>query len=163
MNALYKENLLAEIQEFKKESLKLHLVQNLVDCCPNTDIFDYHIDADGRVYWMKAQTSQLWEFWQSAKVNSVPKGYKMTKKPKPLIGNPDVDFSQAPNWAKYWLKDGYSKKCLWSNVRPRLDTDLGSFLFPFNHHVIDAPDFGFKGDWKRSMTSRKAMEDQVAA
>lgn len=163
MSTINKDALLAEIQAFKDEALKMHLVQNLIDHCPDTDVFDHDISADGRVYWMKAQISQVWEFWQSAKASVIPEGYKVTKKPKPQIGNPNVDFSQAPDWVKYWLKDGHSKKCVWSSVRPTLDVDLGCFVFPYKYRAIDAPDFGFDGDWKQSITSRKAMETQAAA
>lgn len=163
MNTIDKDALLVEIQTFKDEALKMHLVQNLMEHCPNTDIFDHAVDADGRVHWMKAQISEVWQFWLSAKASAVPDGYKITKKPKPQIGNPSVDFSQAPNWVKYWLKDGHSSKCTWCDLRPIFDTDLGCFVFSGKTRFIDAPDFGFNGDFKKSITSRKAMEAQAAA
>ena len=161
MNIIDKEALLAEIQTFKDEALKMHLVQNLIDYCPDTDVFEHDISPDGRVYWMKAQISQVWEFWQSAKASVVPEGFKITKKPKPQIGNPNVDFSQAPDWVKYWLKDGHSNKCTWCDLRPKLDTDLGAFVFSSKAQFMDAPDFGFEGNWKDSITSRKAMNAQA--
>lgn len=161
MNIIDKEALLAEIQTFKDEALKMHLVQNLIDHCPDTDVLEHDISPDGRVYWMKAQISQVWEFWQSAKASVVPEGFKITKKPKPQIGNPNVDFSQAPDWVKYWLKDGHSNKCTWCDLRPKLDTDLGAFVFSSKAQFMDAPDFGFEGNWKDSITSRKAMNAQA--
>lgn len=94
-----------------------------------------------------------------AQANAVPEGYKLVKKPKPLIGNKDVDFSQAPEWANFWLKDGYSKRCIWSNKRPKLDLDIGCFVFPYNYQALEAPDFGFDGDWIKSLTSRKAFSE----
>lgn len=111
-------------------------------------------------------TSQVEEFnehwdtfragWQAAKASAVPDEYKLVKKPKPLIGNDAVDFSQAPVWAKYWLMD-LGGKCWWSNVRPSIDNDLGCFVFPHNNKAEQAPNFGFSGNFKKSMTSRKAM------
>jgi|GEM_PF-3208767 len=96
--------------------------------------------------------------WQArAKAQAVPEGYQLVKKPRPLVGNNNVDFSQAPEWAKFWLTDGYSKRCLWTNKRPKIDVDIGCFVFPYNYQVIEAPDFGFDGDWSKSLTSRKAM------
>lgn len=98
-----------------------------------------------------------WSAWKEAKANTVPDGYRLVKNPKPLIGNKKVDFSQAPEWANFWLKDGYSKRCVWSKKRPKLDLDIGCFVFPYDHQAIEAPDFGFDGDWTKSLTSRKAM------
>lgn len=98
-----------------------------------------------------------WSAWLKAKAQAVPEGYHLVKKPKPLIGHNKVDFSQAPKWAKFWLKDGHSKKCWWSSSRPKLDLDIGCFVFPLNDKSIEAPDFEFNGDWTKSITSRKAM------
>jgi len=99
------------------------------------------------------------DIWLAAKreAQAVPEGYQLVKKPRPLVGNNNVDFSQAPEWAKFWLKDGYSKRCVWSNKCPKIDVDIGCFVFPYNYQVIEAPDFGFDGDWSKSLTSRKAM------
>lgn len=100
-----------------------------------------------------------WVAWQ-ARAQAVPEGYQLVKKPRPLVGNNNVDFSQAPEWAKFWLKDGYSKRYLWTNKRPKIDVDIGCFVFPYNYQVIEAPDFGFDGDWSKSLTSRKAMTEK---
>lgn len=65
MNTQNKEALIAEIERFKAEALKMHIVQVLADTYTNTDLFDYNLDSDGSVIWYKAQARQLWEFWQS--------------------------------------------------------------------------------------------------
>ena len=143
-----------------------------------TGLFESNRLAD----WFINQINFGWRVWQEAKAQSekalleqfeinnklveqierlkaqaVPEGYHLVKKPKPLIGHNKVDFSQAPKWAKFWLKDGYSKKCWWSSSRPKLDLDIGCFVFPLNNKPIEAPDFEFNGDWTKSITSRKAM------
>lgn len=72
MDIQNKEALIAEIEQFKEEALKMHIVQVLADSYTNTNLFDYNIDSDSSVIWYKAQARQLWDFWQ-AKAQAVPK------------------------------------------------------------------------------------------
>ena len=72
MDIQTKETLIAEIEQFKKEALKMHIVQVLADSYTNTNLFDHNIDSDGSVIWYKAQARQLWDFWQAAKAQAVP-------------------------------------------------------------------------------------------
>ena len=74
------EALIAELEQFKKEALKMHIVQVLADSYTNTNLFDYNIDSDGSVIWYKAQARQLWDFWQAAKAQAVPKGFVLVPK-----------------------------------------------------------------------------------
>ena len=97
-----------------------------------------------------------WESWLVAKAQAVPEGFVLVKK-RNLIGNPNVDFLQAPRWAKYWLMDGHSKKYWWSSVRPKKDMDLLCYVWGGQHFVGEAPSFGFAGPWNESLTSKKAM------
>ena len=94
--------------------------------------------------------------WQAR----VPEGYKVVKKSQ-LIGNQNVDWSQAPEWANYWLKDGHSDKFWWSKSRPVKDNDLGCFVWGSGYMAEEAPSFGFTGAWDKSMTSKKAMIEAV--
>lgn len=71
MDIQNKEALIAEIEQFKEEALKMHIVQVLADSYTNTNLFDYNIDSDSSVIWYKAQARQLWDFWQ-AKAQAVP-------------------------------------------------------------------------------------------
>ena len=93
-----------------------------------------------------------WYSWQAR----VPEGYKVVKKSQ-LIGNQNADWSQAPEWANYWLKDGHSDKFWWSKSRPVKDNDLGCFVWGSGYMAEEAPSFGFTGAWDKSMTSKKAM------
>ncbi|MDK1683510.1 hypothetical protein [Acinetobacter terrestris] len=93
---------------------------------------------------------------RDAKAQAVPEGFVLVKK-RNLIGNPNVDFLQAPRWAKYWLMDGHSKKYWWSSVRPKKDMDLLCYVWGGQHFVGEAPSFGFAGPWNESLTSKKAM------
>ena len=97
---------------------------------------------------------ELFNSWVEAKSQAVPDGFMLVKK-RNVIGNPKVDWLQAPKWAKYWLKDGYSNKFWWCSNRPKLEEDY--LLFHGRYSAEEAPSFGFNGDWKKSMTSRKAM------
>lgn len=71
MDIQNKDAVIAEIEKFKEEALKMHIVQVLADSYTNTNLFDYNIDFDGSVIWYKAQARQLWDFWQ-AKAQAVP-------------------------------------------------------------------------------------------
>ena len=68
MDIQKKEVLIAEIERFKEEALKMHIVNVLADSYTNTSLFDYNLDSDGSVIWYKAQARQLWDFWQTAQV-----------------------------------------------------------------------------------------------
>jgi len=99
--------------------------------------------------------NMAWSAWQArAKVQSIPDGYKLVKKPI-LLGNPNVDWNLAPEWAKYWFKDGYSGKCVFCSIKPKKDTDLGAFVLSGKYRVVGTSDFGYKGHWSKSMTSKK--------
>ena len=65
--------LIAEIERFKTESLKTHIVKFWADSYVNSNPFGYAILQNGKVWWMKAQAHQLWEMWQAAK--AVPEGF----------------------------------------------------------------------------------------
>ena len=84
MDIQEKEALIAEIERFKEEALKMHIVQVLAHTYTITSLFDYSIDSDGSVIWYKAQACQLWDFWQAAKAQAVPEGYMVVHK-EPLL------------------------------------------------------------------------------
>ena len=73
MDIKNKEALIAEIEQFKEEALKMHIVQVLADTYERSSLFDHNINADGSVIWFKTQARQLWDFWQAAKAQAVPK------------------------------------------------------------------------------------------
>jgi hypothetical protein len=66
MDIQEKQALIAEIEQFKEEALKMHTVQVLADTYKHSSLFDYSLDSDGSVIWYKAQARQLWDFWQAA-------------------------------------------------------------------------------------------------
>lgn len=75
MDIQTKETLIAEIEQFKKEALKMHIVQVLANTYEHSSLFDCNIDVGGSVIWYKAQARQLWGFWQAAKAQKVPEGF----------------------------------------------------------------------------------------
>lgn len=75
MDIKNKEALIAEIEQFKEEALKMHIVQVLADTYERSSLFDHNINADGSVIWFKTQARQLWDFWQAAKAQAVPEGF----------------------------------------------------------------------------------------
>ena len=68
-----REALIAEIEVFKAEMLKSYVIKAWADSYVNTDPFSYTIFEDGnnKIWWMKAQTYELWQMWQAAKSQSV--------------------------------------------------------------------------------------------
>ena len=66
---IQKQKLIAEIEKFKTESLKTHVVKVWADSYENSDPFSYVINEENnQVWWMKTQAHQLWEMWQAAKL-----------------------------------------------------------------------------------------------
>lgn len=87
MDIQKKEVLIAEIEKFKEEALKMHIVQVLADTYTNTSLFDFNIDSDGSVIWYRDQARQLWDFWQTSKTQ-VPEGFVFVPKvPLYLVWN----------------------------------------------------------------------------
>lgn len=70
MDIQTKEALIAEIERFKTESLKTHIVKVWAESYTNTDAFDYVIleKENNKIWWMKAQAYQLWKMWKAAQV-----------------------------------------------------------------------------------------------
>jgi hypothetical protein len=70
MDIQTKEALIAEIERFKTESLKIHIVKVWAESYTNTDVFDYVIleKENNKIWWMKAQAYQLWKMWKAAQV-----------------------------------------------------------------------------------------------
>jgi len=75
MDIQTREALITEINNFKKEALKMHIVEVLANTYEHSSLFDCNIDVDGSVIWYKAQARQLWGFWQAAKAQKVPEGF----------------------------------------------------------------------------------------
>ena len=83
MDIKNKEALIAEIEQFKEEALKMHIVQVLADTYERSSLFDHNINADGSVIWFKTQARQLWDFWQAAKAQAVQEGFVLVPKEMP--------------------------------------------------------------------------------
>lgn len=71
------EILKSEIERFKTESLKTHVVKVWAESYTNSDPFGYVIleKENNKVWWMKTQAHQLWEMWHAAKSQAIPKGF----------------------------------------------------------------------------------------
>ena len=68
-----REALIAEIEVFKAEMLKSYVIKAWADSYVNTDPFSYVFTNDGNneIWWMRAQTYELWHIWQEAKAQAV--------------------------------------------------------------------------------------------
>lgn len=73
MNTEKNELLIAEIERFKAEAIKMHFVKCWAESY-KTDPFGYSVDSENRIFWMKAQAGQLWDFWRVSQANTSPKG-----------------------------------------------------------------------------------------
>ncbi|MEN3978214.1 hypothetical protein [Acinetobacter sp. CWB-B33] len=74
---IQKEKLIAEIENFKTEILKIQVVKVWAESHSNSDPFKHVIleKEDCKVWWMEAQAHQLWETWLAAKAQGVPEGF----------------------------------------------------------------------------------------
>lgn len=61
-----------------------------------------------------------------------------------------IDWSQAPDWANWWAMDERHKGTFWYEDEPM----PGRETWGSNDEYTDAPDFGYKGDWKQSLRKR---------
>ena len=80
MDIQTREALITEINNFKKEALKMHIVEVLAKTYEHSSLFDCNIDVDGSVIWYKAQARQLWDFWKAAKAQAVSEGFVLLEK-----------------------------------------------------------------------------------
>ena len=71
--------LIAEIELFKTEAMKMHFVQTWAETY-KTDPFGHTVDDVCEVFWLKAQAYQLWEFWKAAKQQATPEGFVLVPK-----------------------------------------------------------------------------------
>ena len=81
---------------------------------------------------------------------------KRTDKTRPAVLDEfQVDWSQAPEWAKWWAMDS-NGICYWYMTEPRL-TEIFPNEWIGGGYPIDtqAPSFIYQGDWKSSLQERK--------
>ena len=97
MDIQTREALITEINNFKKEALKMHIVEVLANTYEHSSLFDCNIDVDGSVIWYKAQARQLWDFWQAAKAQAVPEWNSVDDKEPPLGTMVLICWSDAPD------------------------------------------------------------------
>ena len=71
------------------------------------------------------------------------------------------DWSQAPEWAKWWAMDGFGdKKAHWYRDKPYLDDDSevesewNAGLYSNKDAFVWSPSFSYQGNWKNSLRSR---------
>lgn len=62
------------------------------------------------------------------------------------------DWSQAPEWAVAWTID--SAECLWWSYIPWFKNNFWFVDDSISWKCDDAPNFGYKGDWRDSLRKR---------
>lgn len=67
-----REALIAELEQFKREALKSHIVKVWAETYKN-DPFGYLVKENGSILWSSIQAFQLWRFWQAAKAQAAEK------------------------------------------------------------------------------------------
>lgn len=92
-NSIKKEDLIAEIEQFKEEALKMHIVEVLADSYTNTSLFAYVIleREDNKIWWMKTQAYQLWKFWNAAKAHEAKKN-SSSKETSVILNGHDIKY-----------------------------------------------------------------------
>lgn len=65
------------------------------------------------------------------------------------------DWSQAPEWAKWWAMDGFSKKGNWYDSMPYIDEDPEiEDEWNTEETYLKAPSFNYQGNWQESLRKR---------
>ena len=70
------------------------------------------------------------------------------------------DWSKAPDGYSWWAFDGFSKKANWYNSKPYIDDEAEGDdewnieLQADTKVFLEAPSFGYQGDWKDSLRKR---------
>lgn len=65
------------------------------------------------------------------------------------------DWSQAPEWAKWWAMDGFSKQGNWYNSMPYIDEDPEiEDEWNTKEAYLKAPSFDYTGNWQDSLRKR---------
>ena len=87
---------------------------------------------------------------------------KRTDKTRPAVLDEfQVDWSQAPEWAKWWAMDGFGNKANWYYSIPYIDEDSdGEYewnieLRSNGETYSKAPSFNYQGNWRDSLRERK--------
>ena len=66
---------------------------------------------------------------------------------------PEVDWKQAPKGARWWAMDADRRAYWYCEPNVAAFTD---FWYP---EQIEAPGFGFTGDWRKSLDKRPGLEE----
>lgn len=69
------------------------------------------------------------------------------------------DWSQAPEWANWWVIGSLTKQGIWSEAKPnsvRINgADYWEVTSPIgDEHLSVAPSFNYQGDWRDSLRKR---------
>lgn len=64
------QELKAEIELFKAEAMKTHVVECWANSYTNSDPFAYAVGKENEIFWMKTQAHQLWQFWLASKTQT---------------------------------------------------------------------------------------------
>lgn len=86
-----REALVAEINKFIEEAMKMHIVECWADSYQNTEPFAYAINDKNEVWWMKTQAYQLWKFWNAAKANEAKKN-SSSKETSVILTGHDIKY-----------------------------------------------------------------------
>lgn len=162
MDIQEKEALIAEIERFKEQALKMHTVQVLADTYERSSLFDYSIDSDGSVIWYKAQARQLWDFWQ-AKAQAVPE----TLKNDCMIGQTWFMKGTSVSALIEYAENVYKAEAVAQNSKIEFGTDDNEHWFahdvPFygtvqidriEEHGLVEWDIHFNGCWQGHFNSK---------
>ena len=117
-------------------------------------------------YFMKHGRSNSWmsydvkEAWKYADAMQAEADGRVNKQRPDVLQEWQPDWSVAPEWTKWWAMDGFSEKANWYIDKPYLDDDSRVEL-EWNIDLranakthIQAPSFGYIGNWQDSLRKR---------
>jgi hypothetical protein len=131
---IQKEKLIAEIENFKTEILKIQVVKVWAESHSNSDPFKHVIleKEDCKVWWMEAQAHQLWETWLAAKAQAVPEWNDYTKQSPRIDGRYQIFISGEQITADWQSAFGFSDPVEGDALRQDLITHWAMLPEPLN-------------------------------
>lgn len=158
------ETLKAEIERFKTESLKTHVVKVWAESYTNSDPFGYAIleKENNKVWWMKTQAHQLWEMWQAAK--ATPEGFVLVEASEfESLKSDNKHFTES---CIDWTDRAYKQRAKVEFIKNEVerfkqsgtDLDLGKFL----DNLIEFSTFKHDEEFEDFVLVRKELPEEIA-
>lgn len=108
----------------------------------------------------KLTIAEAWEYADAMQAEADKRKADVVVMPA-SVDDFQIDWSQAPDWAKWWAMDGFGdKKAHWYRDKPYLDDDSevesewNADLYSNKDAFVWSPSFNYQGAWQDSLRKR---------